>query len=113
LLGICYYFPVRQQDYRKIEDVSIRPYVENPFYWQYKGKPVFLLGGTWQDNLFNHPDGLEEHLDKLVACGGNYIRNTMSHRNEGNVFAFAENNGKLIWISGTMSIGSGSKTCLS
>jgi hypothetical protein len=78
----------------KIEEVSIRPYVENPFYWQYKGKPVLLLGGTWQDNLFNHPDGLEEHLDKLVACGGNYIRNTMSHRNEGNVFAYAENNGR-------------------
>ncbi len=72
----------------------IRPYVENPFYWQYKGNPVLLLGGTWQDNLFNHPVGLEEHLDKLAASGGNYVRNTMSHRNEGNVFAFSQNNGK-------------------
>ncbi len=61
---------------------------ENPFYWQYKGNPVMLLGGSWQDNLFNHPVGLEEHLDKLLLVGGNYVRNTMSHRNAGNVFAF-------------------------
>src|SRR5690554_4022336 len=76
------------------DDVSIKPYAENPFYWQYKGRPVLLLGGTWQDNLFNHPVGLEAHLDKLKECGGNYVRNTMSHRNEGNVFAYAYTNGK-------------------
>jgi len=68
----------------------IRPYTENPFYWEYKGKPVVLLGGTWQDNLFNHPEGLEDHLDKLVEVGGNYIRNTMSSRNVDNVWAFAK-----------------------
>ena len=68
----------------------IRPYRENPFYWEYKGKPVVLLGGTWQDNLFNHPEGLEDHLDKLVEVGGNYIRNTMSSRNTDNVWAFAK-----------------------
>lgn len=61
---------------------------ENPFYWQYKGRPVMLLGGSWQDNLFNHPIGLETHLDKLLSVGGNYVRNTMSHRNVGNVFAY-------------------------
>ncbi len=61
---------------------------ENPYYWQYNGKTVLLLGGTWQDNLFNHPAGLAEHLDLLKSAGGNYVRNTMSHRNEGNVFAF-------------------------
>jgi hypothetical protein len=76
------------------EDVSIKPYAENPFYWQYKGKPLFLAGGTWQDNLFNHPVGLEDHLDKLVECGGNYVRNTMSHRNEGNIFAYTSKDGK-------------------
>jgi len=27
-------------------------YKENPRYWQYKGKPVLLLGGTDDDNLF-------------------------------------------------------------
>jgi hypothetical protein len=65
----------------------IQPYSKNPFYWQYKGKPVLLLGGSWQDNLFNHPVGLERHLDLLQSVGGNYVRNVMSHRNEGNVFA--------------------------
>ncbi|MDI6451073.1 hypothetical protein [Anaerobaca lacustris] len=66
----------------------IHPYENNPRYWQYKGRPVLLLGGSREDNLFNHPDGLAEHLDTLVASGGNYIRNTMSSRNPGNPWAF-------------------------
>ena len=66
----------------------IRPYSTNPYYWQYRGEPIFLIGGSWQDNLFNHPIGLKEHLDLLVSVGGNYARNVMSHRNVGNVFAF-------------------------
>ncbi len=40
----------------------IQPYPQNPFYWQYKGKPVLLLGGSVEDNLFQIPD-LEAHLD--------------------------------------------------
>jgi hypothetical protein len=72
----------------------IQPYSENPYYWQYKGKPMLLLGGSWQDNLFNHPIGLERHLDLLQSVGGNYVRNTMSHRNEGNVFAYKQVDGK-------------------
>ena len=59
-------------------------YPENPFYWQYKGEPVLLLGGSREDNLFNHPEGLAGHLDILQSAGGNYIRNTMSSRNPGN-----------------------------
>ncbi|TVR70681.1 MAG: hypothetical protein EA408_10730 [Marinilabiliales bacterium] len=59
-----------------------------PWYWHYNGKTTLLLGGSWQDNLFNHPGGLEEHLDLIASVGGNYLRNTMSHRNEGNVFAY-------------------------
>jgi hypothetical protein len=72
----------------------IRPYAKNPYYWQYQGKPVLLLGGSGQDNLFNHPtglqpgDALEAHLDLLVSVGGNYVRNTMSTRDPGNVFPF-------------------------
>lgn len=62
----------------------IQPWADNPTYWQYKGEPVLLLGGTDQDNLFNHPnlgfDGLEVQLDLLVSVGGNYVRNTMSSR---------------------------------
>ena len=42
----------------------IRPYSENPMYWQYKGKPILLLGGSKDDNLFQIPD-LKEHLDLL------------------------------------------------
>lgn len=72
----------------------IQPYCENPYYWQYKHEPVLLLGGSWQDNLFNHPVGLVQHLDLLKSVGGNYVRNVMSHRNEGNVFAYKQVDGK-------------------
>jgi hypothetical protein len=79
----------------KADANRIRPYPQNSSYWQYKDKPVLLLGGSNQDNLFNHPDlepdGLEAHLDLLVSVGGNYIRNTMSHRDTGNVFAYVQN----------------------
>ncbi|MCL4190237.1 MAG: hypothetical protein KJZ87_00720 [Thermoguttaceae bacterium] len=57
----------------------IRPWGDNPRYWQYKGQPVLLLGGSKDDNLFQIPD-LREHLDEMRAAGGNYIRNTMSDR---------------------------------
>jgi len=71
---------------------AIQPFHENPSYWQYLGEPVLLLGGSDQDNLFNHPDlppeGLESHLDLLVSAGGNYIRNTMSSRDDGNVWPY-------------------------
>ncbi|CAN5267265.1 hypothetical protein BH23VER1_BH23VER1_25560 [soil metagenome] len=63
------------------ESDRIQPYTENPFYWQYRGKPVLLLGGSKDDNLFQIPD-LEVHLDEIRAAGGNYIRNTMSDRSD-------------------------------
>jgi inosine-uridine nucleoside N-ribohydrolase len=69
-------------------DDRIRPCRQNPFYWEYKGSPVLLIGGSQEDNLFNHPDDLEEQLDLLRASGGNYIRNTMSSRDPGNPWAF-------------------------
>ena len=62
----------------------------NPFYWEYDGEPVLLVGGSREDNLFNHPEGLEAHLDTLMANGGNYIRNTMSSRNPGNPWPFLQ-----------------------
>jgi hypothetical protein len=62
----------------KDED-RIRPYAANPRYWQYRGEPVLLIGGSKDDNLFQIPD-LEEHLDLLKSVGGNVIRNTMSDR---------------------------------
>lgn len=74
------------QDFR---NVVLRPYGKNPAYWEYKGEPVLLLGGTDDDNLFQM-EGLEAHLDELVACGGNYIRNTMSFRDSGNVMPYLQ-----------------------
>jgi len=59
----------------------IRPYSRNPHYWQYNSRPVLLLGGSKDDNLFQIPD-LKEHLDLLASVGGNYIRNTMSDRKD-------------------------------
>ncbi|NQT89488.1 hypothetical protein HQ560_22150 [bacterium] len=62
-------------------DARIRPWTKNPRYWQYKGEPVLLLGGSKDDSLFQIPD-LEEHLDLLAKVGGNVIRNTMSDRRD-------------------------------
>ncbi len=56
-------------------------------YWSYNGDEILLLGGTVQDNLFQIPD-LVDHLELLVSVGGNYVRNTMSSRDSGNVWAF-------------------------
>ncbi len=58
----------------------------HPAYWAYNGESTLLLGGSVEDNLFQIP-GLAEHLDLLVSAGGNYVRNTMSSRDTGNVWA--------------------------
>jgi hypothetical protein len=71
-------------------DNHIMPYSENPFYWQYMGQPVLLLGATDNDNLFQN-NNIRTHLDSLKAIGGNYIRNTMSDRDEGDERAFFRN----------------------
>ena len=68
------------QAHAQVSD-SIRVYEANPNYWQYKGEPIMLLGGSRADNLFQIPD-IEEHLDLLAGVGGNVIRNTMSDRKE-------------------------------
>ncbi len=57
----------------------IQPYAKNARYWQYKGKPLLLLGDSQTDHLFLMED-LEAHLDEIEAAGGNYVRNTMSQR---------------------------------
>jgi hypothetical protein len=63
-------------------DQRIQPYDKNPFYWQYRGQPIMLLGGSQDDNLFQLPD-LQAHLDQMRGIGANYIRNTMSDRPDG------------------------------
>jgi len=59
----------------------------HPTYWSYNGEDMLLLGGSVQDNLFQIPD-LAEHLELLVSAGGNYVRNTMSSRDSGNIWPF-------------------------
>ncbi|HRK33230.1 MAG TPA: hypothetical protein PLJ47_01445 [Candidatus Hydrogenedentes bacterium] len=81
LLALCAVAAWAQQPIR-VSETNYR-------YWEYNGAPVILLGGSKEDNLFQIPD-LKEHLDLLVSCGGNYIRNTMSSRDEGNVWPFAQ-----------------------
>ena len=65
----------------------IQPCPGNRFYWQYRGQPVLLLGGSREDNLFQVPD-LEAQLDLLASVGGNYLRCTMSSRDPGDVWPF-------------------------
>ncbi|MBR9997576.1 MAG: hypothetical protein KFF73_01335, partial [Cyclobacteriaceae bacterium] len=74
---------------RQIREVPdyIFPDQENPGYWSYKGEKILLLGGSVEDNLFQI-DNLREHLELLRSCGGNFVRNTMSSRDSGNVWPF-------------------------
>lgn len=60
---------------------------ENPRYWALDGRTQPLIGGSVEDNLFQIPN-LREHLDLLKASGGNYIRCTMSSRDEGDAWPF-------------------------
>ncbi len=61
---------------------QIRPYQRNPWYWEYDGRPVLLLGGSTRDNIFQlaGDQALTKELDLLKTAGGNYIRCTMSSR---------------------------------
>lgn len=68
-------------------ETPIQPWVENPAYWEYHDGPILLLGGSVEDNLFQVPD-VEGQLDLLVRAGGNYVRCTMSSRDEGNVWPY-------------------------
>lgn len=70
-----------------MSQTTIRPYPQNPFYWQVNDQPLLLLGGSVEDNLFQI-DGLEAHLDLLKSVGGNYVRCTMSSRDPGDVWPF-------------------------
>ena len=71
----------------QMEKDRIQTYRENPRYWQYKGEPILLIGGSVEDNLFQIPN-LKAHLELLNAVGGNYVRSTMSWVDEGDVPPF-------------------------
>jgi hypothetical protein len=77
--GFCYLDRTKGEAMKSIE--CIKPYTKNQRYWQYNGKPVMLLGGSVTDHLFLI-DNLEEHLDEMVEVGANYVRNTMSQRDD-------------------------------
>lgn len=88
LLLTAFFCSFKQPETNKSSE-AIRIYTENPSYWQYKGKPVLLLGASSNDNLFQQSfAGLDEELDKLVSHGGNYLRCTMSGRDEGDEYPF-------------------------
>ncbi len=69
---------------------AIQPSPEHSRYWQYDGELILPIGGSKDDNLFQIPN-LKAHLDEMEAVGANYIRNTMSARDDedGNVRPFA------------------------
>ncbi|MGM0375879.1 MAG: hypothetical protein ACQEQ0_03835 [Bacteroidota bacterium] len=67
----------------------IKIYEKNSFYWQYKGKPVLLLGASNYDNIFQlRKQELAEHLDLMKSLGGNYVRNTMASRDYGDLWPY-------------------------
>jgi hypothetical protein len=68
----------------------IAPSATHPQYWAKNGKNIMLLGGSDEDNLFQLKD-VHKQLDLLKSVGGNYVRNTMSSRDEGNLWAFGKN----------------------
>ncbi|MBT3377405.1 MAG: hypothetical protein HN742_30710 [Lentisphaerae bacterium] len=63
----------------KANSNRLQPYTKNPRYWQYRGQPVLLLGGSKTDHIFLAND-LEAHLDEMQEVGANYVRCTMSQR---------------------------------
>ncbi len=72
---------------------GIRPWPVDSRYWEYNGRPVLLLGGSADDDLFQY-EGFETQLDILTACGGNVIRNTMASRDSTRPWPFARVGGK-------------------
>lgn len=90
----------------------IQPSRANPGYWQYRGKPTLLLGGSVEDNLYQVPvteaeawksprvgDGIDHdpaeanltcQLDTLESIGGNFVRCTMSSRDIGDAWPFEQ-----------------------
>src|SRR6056297_995725 len=72
---------VKKHEYKADTIKYIKPWKENPRYWQFNGLPILLKGGSKDDNLFQIPD-LSRHLDQIVEAGGNYVRNALSSRQE-------------------------------
>lgn len=88
LIGFTHCFKDLSAQHLTVQNNSgLQVSLEFPQYWAYHDEAVLLLGGSDEDNLFQLAQ-LEEQLDLLVSVGGNYVRNTMSSRDSGNVWAF-------------------------
>lgn len=72
---------------KTLHSQSLRPYEQNPWYWEYKGQPVLLIGGSDTHNIFQM-DNLSDHLGIMQNIGANYVRNTMSSRERGDIHPF-------------------------
>jgi hypothetical protein len=73
---------------------TIMPSKEYPRYWSWAGgEPILLLGASNNDNLFQSPDFLEQ-LKVLKKAGGNYVRCTMSSRDQGDDWPY-------LWVDST------------
>ena len=78
------------RDSKKIPS-RITIYDVNQYYFKYKNKPVLLLGGSDEDNIFNHPQLMKDNIETLAEIGGNYIRCLMSSSDEDNLYPFFQN----------------------
>lgn len=58
---------------------SIIPYAKNPKYWQFKGKPLMLLGANKTDSPYLLPDQ-RSYYDSLAMTGGNFTRFVVKQR---------------------------------
>ena len=84
LAFISLVFPGYSQE-SKLKSLTISR--EYPQYFAFGGKPILLLGGSDNDNLFQSKN-VEQQLDNLKASGGNYVRCTMSSRDDGDEWSF-------------------------
>ncbi len=71
----------------KVGQKGIHPGKIHKQFWTYNGQETLLLGASDDDNLFQMKD-VAKHLELLKKNGGNYVRNTMSSRDSGNVWPF-------------------------
>ncbi len=75
----CHSIVCAQQSTTSNPKQQLKPWSKNVAYWQYRGEPVLLLGGSKTDHLFL-ADSLLTHLNEIHKIGGNYVRNTMCQR---------------------------------
>ena len=95
VLGFLY-MAAQEVNAKEVVDMEknrIQIYKENPRYWQYKGEPILLIGGSVEDNLFQIPN-LREHLELMKSVGGNYVRSTMGWNDEDNLPPFKKDGDK-------------------